>query len=305
MDKIETPKVGLITIIYKPKKEEIIRFVENVKILKGPRLIFVYIIIKPYSYIFDYLSTSASEAITIEEFNNIGPAKGWNLGIKKLLDNNAKYIGIWNIDVQLHKSSLITLLKILEADLTIGAVSPLLFYSDEPNKVQMYGGSIDPITGIGKHDYNGETDLTNLPPIRDAQYLDGGTMLIRAEVFRKIGGFDEKLFMYYEDSDLCLRIQQAGYRTVAVRDAWAWHYHRENRGLFPHPYEIFYLTRNRFYFIHKHRGKKAMFQEMLKEILKAPRKTLFFIKHLKFLLAISYLQGLLYGIFLQMGKRKL
>lgn len=234
---------------------------------------------------------------------NMGFSAGYNLAIKYVLQSGISYLMIHNFDIKLHPDCISKLMQVLKGDTSIGAVGPILFYSDEPNKVQMYGGSIDIATGIGKHDYNGVTDLKNLPPIRDAQYLDGGTMLIRADVLRKVGGFDEKLFMYYEDSDLCVRIQRAGYRTVVVRDAWAWHYHRKNKGNFSPPYEIYYITRNRFYFICKHAGGGLALRAFIGEIIKAPRKVLFFLKHLKPVLAIAYLKGLLDGILFRMGKR--
>lgn len=301
--KTRTPAVGMITIVHHPRPEELRRFIKNINELKFQNLIFLFVIDKDFLMRREWSNFSFPNALFIKRFYNIGTAYAWNAAAKRLLSNNIDYIGLWNTDVKLHRNCLCALLKIFKLDFTIGAVAPLLFYSDEPNKVQMYGGSIDIITGIGKHDYNGVTDLNNLPPIRDAQYLDGGTMLIRADVLRKIGGFDEKLFMYYEDSDLCVRIQRAGYRTVVVRDAWAWHYHRENKGRYPPSYEIYYITRNRFYFILKHAGGGFALRAFIDEMIKAPRKVIFFLKHLKPVLVVAYLKGLLDGILFRMGKR--
>jgi GT2 family glycosyltransferase len=250
------PLVGLITIWYRATRE-MGRFVANLEALQFPHLQPVFVIHSQTPEEIEQLKAAVPKALVIQPGKNLGCSAGWNLGIRSLLEKKADYIGIWNADVYLDPECMQRLVTVMHDDLTIGAVSPLLFYSDEPNKVQMYGGSRDVRTGIGQHDYNGATDLTALPPTRAAQYLDGGTMLVRADVLRRIGGFDEKLFMYIEDVDISLRLQQAGYCTVAVRDAWAWHSQRENKGSFPPPHEVFYTIRNRFYFVQKHAGRKA------------------------------------------------
>ncbi len=45
-------------------------------------------------------------------------------------------------------------------------------------------------------------------------WVTGAFMMIRADVFRALGGFDERFFMYWEDSDLCLRAHRAGWKIV-------------------------------------------------------------------------------------------
>jgi len=42
-------------------------------------------------------------------------------------------------------------------------------------------------------------------------WVSGGTMLIRKDIFQKLGGFDEKIFMYWEDIDLCRRVKNLGF----------------------------------------------------------------------------------------------
>ncbi len=54
-------------------------------------------------------------------------------------------------------------------------------------------------------------------------FVDGGAFMIRAELFREIGGFDENIFLYYEDDDLSLRLRARGAPVVFVSDALATH----------------------------------------------------------------------------------
>ena len=53
--------------------------------------------------------------------------------------------------------------------------------------------------------------------------VSGAASLIRREVFRRIGGFEEAFFAYLEDVDFCLRAQLAGFRARYVPEAVAWH----------------------------------------------------------------------------------
>jgi N-acetylglucosaminyl-diphospho-decaprenol L-rhamnosyltransferase len=54
-------------------------------------------------------------------------------------------------------------------------------------------------------------------------WVGGMFMLLRAEAFRQVGGFDERYFMYYEDVDLCARLQDAGFGVVLDPAAEAIH----------------------------------------------------------------------------------
>ena len=55
------------------------------------------------------------------------------------------------------------------------------------------------------------------------EVLMGSVLLVRRSVFRAVGGFDERYFMYYEEADLCRRIRDAGHEVVFVAEASAVH----------------------------------------------------------------------------------
>lgn len=60
-------------------------------------------------------------------------------------------------------------------------------------------------------------------PCRKIDYAAGCLMLIRRDVFEKLRGFDENIFLYYEDVDLCMRIAKLGFEIVLVPSASACH----------------------------------------------------------------------------------
>ena len=48
--------------------------------------------------------------------------------------------------------------------------------------------------------------------VEQADWVNGACMVWRTEAFAALGGFDERYFMYCEDTDICLRLQLAGCR---------------------------------------------------------------------------------------------
>ena len=59
---------------------------------------------------------------------------------------------------------------------------------------------------------------------REVDIVSGCFLLIRRELWERLGGFDERFFMYGEDADLCLRARKLGYRPMITPDATIVHY---------------------------------------------------------------------------------
>jgi len=61
--------------------------------------------------------------------------------------------------------------------------------------------------------------------LREVDYCSGACLLVRTDLFKKIDGFDERYIpAYYEDSDLCLGIQNLGYKIVYQPDVTIYHH---------------------------------------------------------------------------------
>ena len=68
--------------------------------------------------------------------------------------------------------------------------------------------------------YLGDYRQTNRRPVG---WVSGAIFMTNRRHFGKVGGFDERFFMFFEDVDLCYRLKKAGYRTVYIPDARALH----------------------------------------------------------------------------------
>ena len=98
----------------------------------------------------------------------------------------------------------------------VGAVGPKLIFSD--NTIQ-HAGMVFLNTGAGFHpgmrlEKNTDAYHNIINVMRDYSAVTGACLLVKKDVFDKIGGFDDQFDVYYGDSDLCLKIIESGYRVV-------------------------------------------------------------------------------------------
>jgi GT2 family glycosyltransferase len=94
-------------------------------------------------------------------------------------------------------------------------------------------------------------EITGAPLFPD--WIAGMFMVFRAGVFKALGGFDERYFLYYEDVDLCMRLRHAGFEVVLLPQVSAIHdarrrSHRDPRYLFIHATSLLrYMYRRQYY----------------------------------------------------------
>lgn len=60
--------------------------------------------------------------------------------------------------------------------------------------------------------------------------LSGAALLVRRTAFEAVGGFDEEIFLFYEDDDLCIRLGQAGWELWHIHDALVRHGRGQSSG---------------------------------------------------------------------------
>lgn len=113
----------------------------------------------------------------------------------------------------------------------VGAVGAKLLY---PNGDVQHAGVVLGICGVAGHAfrhcpvnenlYHGFLDL-----VRNCSAVTAACMLVSRNLFDKVGGFDTRLKVEYNDVDLCLRIRRGGYRIVYVPDALLYHHENATR----------------------------------------------------------------------------
>ncbi len=220
----------------------------------------------------------------IENPANLGYSGGNNAGIRYALKRNADSVLILNNDTTVDQNLIINLVGDLKsADI----ISPKIYFSagfefhknryrsTDPGKVIWYaGGTIDWENIIGKHIGVDEVDNSQFENGREIDFATGACMLVKREVFGKIGLFDEKYFLYLEDLDFCIRAKKAGFKIIYSPKAIIWHKNAQSAQGSGSNLQDYFITRNRLLFAFKFarlRTKLAVFKQALTQ-LKNPVK---------------------------------
>lgn len=107
-----------------------------------------------------------------------------------------------------------------------GIVGPKLVTWDDPGVLQHVGLAVDRFGEVDPLVEPGEVDQEQHDAVRDVFALPTACLLMRADLFRALGGFDPTMTFYGEDVDLCWRAHLGGARVVVVPPARARHRER-------------------------------------------------------------------------------
>lgn len=114
-----------------------------------------------------------------------------------------------------------------------GVVGPKFVQWDDPTRLQHVGLAVDKFGAAAPLAEDGELDQEQHDAVTDVFAVPGGCTMVRADLFRTIGGYDDVITFRGDDVDLCWRAQVAGARVMVVPDAVVRHRERlnERRGV--------------------------------------------------------------------------
>ncbi|WP_414468851.1 glycosyltransferase family 2 protein [Methanobacterium sp. ACI-7] len=200
--------------------------------------------------------SSNQKLILIKNDENYGFAEGNNIAMRYILKSlNSDYILLLNNDTVVDKNFLANLVKHGENKNT-GILGPTVCYYNEPDNVSISGGNI--IFSIGAINYvNLNKNYKNQDMNeKNVDYISGCSLLIKNEVCKKTGLLNSDYFLYYEDTEWCLRAKSNGYNVLYVPESRIWH--KESTAPVSNV-GVYYLTRNRFWFIKKYANNLQYF----------------------------------------------
>jgi hypothetical protein len=168
---------------------------------------------------------------------NLGFGKANNIGLKQAA---GKYILLINPDTLVAEDTFEKMIKFFESNKNVGLAGCKILNPDGSLQLacrRSFPGpwtSFTKVTGLStlfpKSKIFARYNLTYLDENKsyEVDAISGSFMMMRKEVYEKVGGFDEQFFMYGEDLDLCYRIQKAGYKVFYVHSTQIIHYKGES-----------------------------------------------------------------------------
>lgn len=200
--------------------------------------------------------------IIIDNQVNLGFAGGCNPGVfLALQDPDCEFVWLLNNDTEIEPDALDEALTYMRAHPEIGICGSSLIYYHERHKVQAWGGAhYNPVSGRSCH-LGAFTNSAVLPTTDEVagiensmSYVIGAAMLIRREVFERVGLLEESYFLYFEELDFATRCRpyfQLGYAVDSKV------YHKEGASIGTHAsggsaISVYYLYRNRLRYTLRH-----------------------------------------------------
>jgi N-acetylglucosaminyl-diphospho-decaprenol L-rhamnosyltransferase len=206
----------------------------------------------------EYVAASFPWVELIQSGANLGFGRANNLGFENV---QTPYVLFLNPDAVIRPDSVGRMLDFLDARPEAGILGPAMLNRGYPgqlvSKFPTPGSMIREALGRRPRAYFIGPDT---PPFR-IDWIGGAALLVRSELMRTLGGFDPRFFLYFEETDLCLRARLLGVQTWLLGTAVADHIGGAStskalvamhRGCIPD-----HFFRSRYYYMCKHYGRVA------------------------------------------------
>jgi len=189
----------------------------------------------------------------IANTENVGVAEGNNQGTRAALADGCEYVLYLNNDVEFEPgtfAALIDELKTLHCEM----VAPKILFADGIH-IWSAGGGFNASKGyLGFHIGEGEVDQGQFETAKIVQHAPTCCLLVRDVVFDKIGIFDPKYFVYWDDTEFTFRAWKAGLKMFYTPRARIFHKVSTLTGGSTSPFTTRYNVRGHIYFMLKNLG---------------------------------------------------
>jgi hypothetical protein len=161
----------------------------------------------------------------IESEENLGYGNAHNLALET--HPNYNYYVFMNNDITVTSNWLEEMIKVFNTKEGVGAVGPKILLSEKKDeKYLINSAGMDINKHLMAYDrYEGEYDDEKYNTVEKVDGICGAVMLLSKEVIEKVKGFNPKMFLYYEDVDLSLRIRDLGYDIYYCGNSVVYHNH--------------------------------------------------------------------------------
>jgi GT2 family glycosyltransferase/glycosyltransferase involved in cell wall biosynthesis len=184
---------------------------------------------------------------------NLGFSGGMNAGITRALDAGAGAVLLVNSDVVVPADCLEALERALYATPGAGIAGPVVLARNAPDRIASLGITYNRTTGRMRHRGVGDAAEASHPagsiPV---SAVSGCLMLVKREVFERMGMFEPGYFFSFEDLDFCLRARDAGFSTILAPAATALHEGGQSMG--SDPRRLYFGARNHLWLAQRRGG---------------------------------------------------
>jgi hypothetical protein len=201
------------------------------------------------NYWFMKMKKKYPEIFFINAGKNIGFSQGVNLALKKIIQKDFDYTLLLNPDTTFEKKLLKSLIFCFNEHKKAGLMSPIILQAD--NRIWYAGGILNLFWGFTqslninkKFSEIAEGAIITGP----TEIISGCCVMVKSEVWQKIGLLEKDYFMYFDDPDLSLRAKKNNFDCFLLAKPLIFHKKRSGR---LSPLEAYFFGRNPFIMIKK------------------------------------------------------
>lgn len=231
------------------------------------------------------------DVTVIVEKRNLGFAGGCNSGIKHALNQGSDLICLLNNDTVVSKEFLSELVSEISADPSTGILGAKIMLFTDRERLDHIGGKWNPskaaFTLIGNREPQNSFVWDKK---KELDYVCGASMLIKKEVFEKIGLLEEKFFLIWEEADFCFRARKEGFKIRYCPTAELWH--KVSASFTGKAHSTYFFWRNRLLWIQRNCEKEEIdkiYEQVLSKEIRHIKK-MYLIKSIEFFLITKLLR---------------
>lgn len=226
-------KLSLIIIAYNTK-DLVIKQINHLKTIKSNIDYEIIVVDNGSNDNIQEITSQFNDVKFIMSKNNLGYFGGANLGVKNSI---GEYLFILNSDILASDYCFDELINFIEKNENIGIIAPKLMYPDERGVQSSCFRFHNILTPLVRRTALGETkfgifenkkmlmDDFNHEDTIECDWVLGAAFIIKRSFLDKIGGFDERYFLYYEDMDICKTTWANNKKVVYLHTTYMIHNH--------------------------------------------------------------------------------
>jgi GT2 family glycosyltransferase len=171
----------------------------------------------------DRLQSAFPASEVIRTTRNLGFAAGCNVGIRRACERGCEYVLLINNDVTVKPGFLDAAVATADSNPLIGIVAGKTYFASDPERIWDAGEIISWSRCQNLRRGSGDLDRGQFDVSEPVDAATGALMIIRADVFEKVGLLPEEYFMGMETEEFSLRAREAGYSVQYIPELVAWH----------------------------------------------------------------------------------
>lgn len=214
----------------------------------------------------DNASTDDSYAVIRDGFpevhcigsdRNLGFTGGNNLGMKRAYELHPEYLLLLNNDTTVSSNILRELTGFMNEHTDVGLAGPIVLFYDAPDIVAFGGGHLNRNSGMVTF-YNKWKKAADIDDaVIYCNFIEGAALFLRTSVIQSIGGFNDIYFLTSEESELCIRISDLGYKTALITSCSIRHKISRTMGA-ESELSNYFIFRNKLWFIRRNASNRSI-----------------------------------------------